>query len=162
GGIWIRGYTNDLVALHVQIKLATDAAIGASGSHNFVGTSQPVRHSVVERSSRTDRRTRTARFASRFEHRRVIAGDKASIVATKAYSPNESALDFGARPHTTRAHDAFVEVDAHERIRIAVGWESRCWRRVRHGYAVMAGPMDKLRVSCGVGGAAGFGVAPEQ
>src|SRR5262249_47201051 len=74
GGIWIRGYANDLVALHVQIELATDATIGASGGHNFVRTSQPVRHSVVERSSRTDRRTRTARFTSRFEHRRVISG----------------------------------------------------------------------------------------
>src|SRR5262249_32324293 len=77
-----------------------------------------------------DGSARSAGFAASLQHRDILAGNDACLVAAVADAPYETALDLCTGTHTARAQDALVEINAYEWVGIAIGQKARLRGRI--------------------------------
>ena len=119
---------DDPVIFDVQFKLAAHAAIGAGGHHNFIRHACADGHFIIQCAGGAVGNTGAAGFTARAEQVRICSGDWMGIKSPFSHAPDEASLNIGTGADTSRALDAFVQVDPDEWVGITIYWIVRFGR----------------------------------
>src|SRR5256885_687120 len=117
-----RGDAHDLVAGHVQVHLAADAAVRADRADRLVrvehllGREPLARHHLENRAGRADPHTLAAPGAPRLVRVAVRPDDDLGVLASLAHVEHADHLDVLTRAHAARAQDARTHVVPDHRI----------------------------------------------
>ena len=100
-------HAHHLLAAHLGLEGAADAAIGASRDHGVLGRPDLDHRFLVQRRSRAGLHAGAAGHAFRLEERPGLARRDERLKAAPGDGQRESALHLLAGPHAARADDAF-------------------------------------------------------
>ncbi len=115
-----RHHADDLVALHLGLESATNAAVGAGGDHAVLGLAEPDHGFLLQRGGRAGFHAGAAAHALGFHEGLVLARRDARLEAPAADRQREGALGFLAGTHAAVAHDALRRVVAEVRVRFVL------------------------------------------
>ncbi len=127
--VLVRHHAHDLVAAHLGLERAADAAIGAGRDHRMLGRADVDDGFFVQRRGRASLHAGAARYAFRAEERFLHARRNHRAEAAAGDRQREGALHFLAGAHAARADDAFRRIVGEIGVRTRRGPDSDAWRR---------------------------------
>ncbi len=114
--VLVRHHPHDLLALHLGLERAADAAVRARRQHRAARLAQLDDRVLGERGRRADLHAGTARDAVGLDERSVGAGGDTRAEAAALDRERERALHLFAGTHAARAHDALRRVEREVRV----------------------------------------------
>ncbi len=111
-----RHHAHDLVAAHLRLEVAADAAIGAGGDDRMLRLAHLHHRFFHQRRGRAGLHAGAAGHAFAGQERLVHAGGDLGREAAALDGQREGALHFLAGPHAARANDALRRIEVEIRI----------------------------------------------
>ena len=119
--VLVRHHAHHLLALHLGLERAADAAVGAGGDDRPARLTHLDDRLLGERRRGAHLHAGAARHAVGLEERAAGAGGDTRAEAATLDGERERALDVFAGPHATRADDALRRIEREVRVGLVLG-----------------------------------------